>query len=288
MSNLTTIQEAYERLLLGTTVFLDTRFVFGSPEEGRQAYLKDHIPGAVYFDLNTDLSGPILEHGGRHPLPEAADFAAKLGQAGVGDHTEVIVYDDQNGCLSSRLWWMLRYYGHERVKVLNVNYSDWKEAGYPVSTEPPAPARNVFEAKLQHHLIASTEEVRAVLDQPQASVLIDSRTPGSYTGEEPTKYPVNGHIPGAVNHYWKEGVSPSGEFLGADAQRARFTAYSPDQKLIVYCNAGVSACPNALALSEAGFGNVKLYVGSWGDWISYPEHPVAHGKKQEFSGRDVR
>jgi thiosulfate/3-mercaptopyruvate sulfurtransferase len=276
MSNLISLKEAFKQFQQGGTVFLDTRFVFGSPEEGQRAYLEDHIPGAVYLDLNRDLSGPILEHGGRHPLPDASEFAAKLGQAGVGADSKVIVYDDQNSCLSARLWWMLRYYGHEQVKVLNVNYAEWKKAGYPVDADLPRPVPQVFQAEPQPDFTADVQEVKAGLCGDKSDVLlIDSRTPGSYTGEQPTKYPVNGHIPGAVNYYWKEGVDPAGEFMDAAAQRVRFAALPLDTELIIYCNAGVSACPNVLALSEAGYPKVKLYVGSWGDWISYEGNDIA-------------
>ncbi|MFF2093110.1 sulfurtransferase [Paenibacillus sp. NPDC058174] len=276
MSYLISASEAYERLHDSNTVFADVRFVLGQPSAGEEAYRLGHIPGAVFFDLNHDLSGPKEEHGGGHPLPEADLFARKLGQAGIDEHTEVIVYDDQGGSIASRLWWMLKHAGHERVKLLADGFSGWQAGGFPVTTEIALPAAKKFVPRVNDSLQVTIEEVRAGIGA-ENRVLIDSRIHGRYTGEDTSKYLKAGHIPGAINHYWEDG-SPEGVFLDAAHQRERFKSIPLDREIIVYCGAGVTACPNVLALTEAGYTDVKLYVGSWSDWTSYEENPVATGE----------
>ncbi|BBH23274.1 thiosulfate sulfurtransferase [Paenibacillus baekrokdamisoli] len=279
MSNLITASEAFQQLKDPNTVIADVRFVLGEPAAGYNAYLLGHIPGAVFFDLNTDLSGPKMIHGGGHPLPHPDLFADKLGQAGIDEHTNVIVYDDQGGSIASRLWWMLKYAGHERVRLLSGGFSEWEAAGYPVDAELPQRAAKRFVNRFNESLLAAMSEVKNGIGQA-GRVLIDSRVPERYTGKDTSKYAKAGHIPGAINHYWEEG-SPSGVFLGASHQRERFRDIPADQEIIVYCGAGVTACPNILALTEAGFKNVKLYIGSWSDWISYEGNPVAVGEEKE-------
>ncbi|SFB49727.1 thiosulfate/3-mercaptopyruvate sulfurtransferase [Cohnella sp. OV330] len=272
MSNLISISEA--ALLLGkpNAVFADVRFVLGQPEAGRRAYEKGHIPGAVFFDLNADLSGPKAQHGGGHPLPPLDAFAHKLGAAGIGEETEVVVYDDQGGSIAARLWWTLKYLGHERVRLLAEGFSGWRDAGHPVTDELPAPAARTFVPCVNEALSADVEQVKAAIGR-EGAVLIDARKPAHYTGEDTSKYAKAGHIPGAINRFWEAG-SPGGVFQGAEVQKARFGDIPADAEIIVYCGAGVTATPNVLALTEAGYSNVKLYVGSWSDWISYGVNPI--------------
>jgi len=278
MSNLIDSSEAVLRLDDPNTVFADVRFVLGEPSAGYDAYLEGHVPGAVFFDLNKDLSGPKEVHGGGHPLPDTDQFASKLGLAGIDQHTDVIVYDDQGGSIASRLWWMLKHAGHERVKLLSDGFSGWQASGYPVTDELPQPVGKSFLPRPNYSLQATINDVKASIGATN-SVLIDARIHKRYTGEDATKYLKAGHIPGAINHYWEEG-SPSGVFLGAEAQRERFRAIAPDREVIVYCGAGVTACPNVLALTEAGYTNVRLYVGSWTDWTSYEDNPIATGEER--------
>ncbi|MBJ6362576.1 sulfurtransferase [Paenibacillus sp. GCM10012307] len=277
MTNLIHSSEAVHRLHDPHTVFADVRFVLGEPSAGYAAYERGHIPGAVFFDLNEDLSGPKQEHGGGHPLPHPDLFAEKLGRAGIDSHTQVIVYDDQGGSIASRLWWMLKYAGHERVRLLNDGYSGWLANGYPVTSVSSRPEAKQFVPRWNERLQATISDVKAAMGKAD-SVLIDSRIHNRYTGEDTSKYLKAGHIPGAINHYWEDG-SPDGLFLGAVEQRERFKAIPADCEIIVYCGAGVTACPNVLALTEAGYSHVKLYVGSWSDWISYEENPVATGEE---------
>ncbi len=277
MSNLISASEAVKLLGRPDTVFADVRFVLGEPEAGYAAYVRGHVPGAVFFDLNRDLSGPKEAHGGGHPLPPIGEFARKLGEAGIGEGTEVVVYDDQGGSIASRLWWMLKFVGHERVRLLAEGFSGWRKAGYPVTEELPRPKARTFVANVDESLVATMEDVKAGLGR-EDRVLIDSRVHRRYTGDDTTKYAKAGHIPGAINRYWEEG-SPGGVFQGADAQKERFRDIPIEREIVVYCGAGVTACPNVLALTEAGYRNVKLYVGSWSDWISYESNPVAVGEE---------
>lgn len=267
-----------EHLNDSNVVIADCRFILGQPDAGRTAYEAGHIPGAVYFDLERDLSGPIGRHGGRHPLPDIASFAKALGQAGIDSSKTVVVYDDQGGAMASRLWWMLRYAGHDNVKLLDGGYGSWQAAGHPVSTEAPQVQQTVFEAAPQPDMLLSQEDVKSRLGKA-GTTLIDSREPRRYLGLEEPIDPVAGHIPGAVNYFWKQSLDESGRWKRAEGQQERFAGLKRDEEVVVYCGSGVTACPNVLALTEAGFTDVKLYGGSWSDWISYKDNPVATGEE---------
>lgn len=273
-------EQVAERLESGGEVVLaDCRFQLGQPDWGRQAYAQGHLPKAVYFDLEEDLSGPVSEHGGRHPMPDLGVLSLALGQRGIDRETEVIVYDDQGGAMASRLWWLLRFMGHERVYVMDGGYSRWAAAGYPVTTEPPAQAASkVFGGRVQNRLLVVMEDVREKLDWP-GTVLIDSREPKRYLGEEETIDRKAGHIPGATNRFWKDNLDGNGQWKDPAALKERFGFIAPEQEIIVYCGSGVTACPNLLALAEAGREDAKLYLGSWSDWISHEENPVATGEE---------
>ncbi|RKN85780.1 sulfurtransferase [Paenibacillus ginsengarvi] len=267
-----------ERLGDADVVVADCRFALGQPATGSDAYAEGHIPGAVYMDLERDLSGSITTHGGRHPLPDMADFAKVAAGAGIDSSKTVVVYDDQGGAMASRLWWMLRYAGHDKVKLLSGGFSAWKAAGYPVTAEVPAPAASEFRVSIQPDMLLSMEDVKARLGRP-GTTLIDSRERPRYLGETEPIDPVAGHIPGAINRFWKEALDESGRWKQPSGQTARFVDLDPNSEIVVYCGSGVTACPNVLALTEAGFPNVKLYGGSWSDWISYEENPVATGEE---------
>ncbi|EGL83263.1 Rhodanese-like protein [Caldalkalibacillus thermarum TA2.A1] len=258
-------------------VIADCRFVLGQPEAGAEGYRKDHIPGAVYFDLEKDLSGPVQAHGGRHPLPDLDAFVEKLGRAGIDETKTVVAYDDQGGPMAARLWWMLKYLGHDRVYLLEKPYSAWKNEGYPVTAEVTHPAPLQFRPKPNPDMIASIDEVKQKLHDPQV-MLIDARARERYTGEQEPIDRVGGHIPGAVNEFWQEGLDADGSWKSPEKQRQRFSRYldQKDKELIVYCGSGVTACANVVALHEVGL-QPKLYVGSWSDWISYEDNEIEKG-----------
>lgn len=254
---------------------IDCRFDLANPNWGREKYEEEHILHALYFDLNLDLSSPVTEHGGRHPLPNIEEFADKLSQAGIDEHTKVIAYDNEAGANASRLWWLLNYVGHEKVYILDGGFPAWKENGLPVTTEIPVAKRKAFKANVQDHMLVTMGTVKENIHAGADITLIDSREPKRYAGVEELVDPKAGHIPTAVNYFWKDGMLQSGQFKNEAQQQERFQNLAKDKETIVYCGSGVTACPNILALKLAGFQNVKLYAGSWSDWISYPENQIA-------------
>ncbi|MDQ0918198.1 sulfurtransferase [Paenibacillus sp. V4I5] len=259
-------------------VIADCRFALGQPESSRQNYEKDHITGAVYVDLEKDLSGAKMAHGGRHPLPDLGAFSILVGNLGIDGTKTVVAYDDQGGAMASRLWWMLKFLGHSEVYVLDQGYAAWKAAGYPVTDEVSAVFPRTFSPKVNRAMLASMDEVKDKLGRP-GTVLVDSREERRYLGLEEPIDAVAGHIPGARNFFWKGVLGENGAWLSAAEQEKHFAALRDADEIIVYCGSGVTACPNVLGLSEAGFDNVKLYSGSWSDWISYEDNPIAKGEE---------
>lgn len=253
---------------------IDCRFDLANPNWGREKYEEEHIPHALYFDLNLDLSSPVAEHGGRHPLPHIGEFTDKLSQAGIDEYTTVIAYDSQAGANASRLWWLLNYVGHEKVYILDGGFPAWKENGLHTTTEIPVVIRKTFKANIQDNMLVTMETVRENIHAGADVTLIDSREPKRYAGVEELVDQKAGHIPTAVNHFWKDGILESGQFKNEAQQQERFQNLPKDKETIVYCGSGVTACPNIIALKLAGFQNVKLYAGSWSDWISYPENQI--------------
>jgi thiosulfate/3-mercaptopyruvate sulfurtransferase len=248
---------------------IDCRFALGDPDLGRKQYETAHIPGANYLDLNRDLSSPISQHGGRHPLPDDRVLGAKLAAMGINAHTLVVAYDDSRFGFAARLWWLLRYYGHDCVALLDGGYSSWLKAGYPVTDELPAVvAPGDFQPQVRTDWIVDIDRLRAIENSPQ-HVLIDSREPDRYLGNIEPIDPVAGHIPGAVNYPWQDVSTPEGYAVSIAAQQQRWAAISPTLEPIIYCGSGVTACVNLLSLELAGIAGAKLYPGSWSDWISY-------------------
>lgn len=248
---------------------VDCRFSLADAELGHQQYLTSHIPGAFYLHLNRDLSSPVGKHGGRHPLPNLEQFAEKLANIGVNSsQTLVVVYDDSRLAFASRLWWLLRYLGHDRVAVLDGGFSPWQQQGYSVTAELPEPKQGLFSVQLDPESVVDIETVKAQKDSPGV-VLVDSREPGRYRGEYEPIDPVAGHIPGAVNYAWQEVTDDRGFVKSVEEQRRHWSELQSAQEAIVYCGSGVTACVNLLSLHLAGVPNAKLYAGSWSDWCSY-------------------
>ncbi|WIY62727.1 sulfurtransferase [Bacillus arachidis] len=253
---------------------VDCRFDLANPNWGREQYEKEHIPHALYFDLNLDLSSSITEHGGRHPLPDIQDFAEKLSQAGIDEHTTVVAYDSQAGAMASRLWWLLTYVGHQKTYLLNGGFPAWKEQNLSTTAEAPTIERKKFIPNVQDNMLVTMEDVKEKIRTNADVTLIDSREPRRYAGVEELVDPKAGHIPTAENYFWKDGITAEGQFKNKNEQEERFHHLNKEKETIVYCGSGVTACPNILALQTAGFRNVKLYAGSWSDWISYPENQI--------------
>ncbi|CAM3610577.1 sulfurtransferase [Marinicrinis lubricantis] len=277
MKHIVSMKWLLARLYEPDLVIADCRFQLGQPDAGRTAFEQGHISGAVYFDLEQDLSAPVGVHGGRHPLPDPDKLGAVLSKAGIDRTVTVIAYDDQGGAMASRLWWLLRYMGHERVYVMDQGFSHWQQAGFPVSTDNPIRVPRRFVPELQPDMLATVENVRQAIQEGSAQ-LVDSREPARFEGREEPIDRVAGHIPGARNKFWKELLDDDLRMKKPELLQEHFQDVPKDQPVIVYCGSGVTACPNVLALSEAGYDNVKLYAGSWSDWISYEGNPVATGE----------
>lgn len=279
METIVSMEWVRQRLGNADVVIVDCRFALGKPDAGREAYAAGHLPGAVYIDLERDMSGPVTEHGGRHPLPDLGTFTLKLWKAGVADTSTVIAYDDQGGAMASRFWWMMHFLGHDQTVVMDGGFTKWQEAGLPVTDAVPQPAQRSFKPHVRNRLLVSMNEVKERLGRP-GTVLIDSREAPRYRGEAEPIDRVAGHIPGAVNAFWKDSLGADGLWQPAAAQRERFAPLVDGaDEVIVYCGSGVTACPNVLALKMAGYDNVKLYGGSWSDWISYADNPIATGEE---------
>lgn len=252
---------------------LDVRYRMGGPP-GPDEYAKGHLPGARYVDLDAELAAPPGARG-RHPLPDPADFTAAMRRAGVDQDRDVVVYDDWNGWGSARAWWLLRWAGHRRVRVLDGGLAAWTAAGQPLSTEEPAPGEGDFTASPGAMPLLDADRAAELA---RRGVLLDARAPERYRGETEPIDPVAGHIPGAVNAPTTDNVAPDGRFRPAADLAARFTALGADPaaEVGVYCGSGVSAAHEVLALATAGV-PAALYVGSWSEWTTDPTRPVATG-----------
>ncbi|MHA7966344.1 sulfurtransferase [Paenibacillus sp. CAU 1782] len=284
-SNIVSVKELKERLQKGEpVVLLDVRFHPKEPAYGRDAYGSRHLPGAHFIDFKADLTDPAGEHGGRSPLPTPERLAGLFGSLGIDRDSAVVAYEDGNGPAVSRLWWVLRYLGVERVQVLDGGIKAWQAAGEPLSQEPTvvAAAREFVPAP-QADWLVSVDEVRAAsaYQGEGGARLVDSRDAAQYAGHDVSIDPVGGHIPGAAHYFWKDVLDEKGAWKSPEQLSERFAALPQDAEIIVYCGSGISATPNILALQEAGYNKVKLYPGSWSDWISYPHNAVATGDKAD-------
>ncbi|MGH8508313.1 MAG: sulfurtransferase [Gammaproteobacteria bacterium] len=253
-------------------VIVDCRFDLINKQAGRIAYRASHIPGAVYADLEQDLSGPPLVGHGRHPLPSPQALVTLFGRLGIEDGTQVVAYDAAGGSIAARLWWLLRYMGHDKVAVLDRGWQHWNVADFPVAAGEQSNTAARFHGAPERHLVHTIDELAS------ASLLLDSRDPGRYCGEYEPIDRVAGHIPGAINRCWKDNLDAEGLFLSADELHMQFAMLFKDispQRVSVYCGSGVTACHNLLAIKHAGLEMGRLYAGSWSEWCADPSRPVA-------------
>jgi thiosulfate/3-mercaptopyruvate sulfurtransferase len=264
---------------------VDCRFDLARPEWGAAAYAASHVPSALYAHLDRDLSGPITPATGRHPLPTPERLVETLGRWGIDASVQVVAYDQGNGAYASRLWWLLRWAGHQKVAVLNGGFAAWQQAGLPTETTITRQPPRTFIFRNEEPVASTAELERAVRDrtlESGAAVLVDARAADRFAGENETIDPVAGHIPGARNHPFARNVDAQGRFLPAAELRERWTATlgagtAARGGIIAMCGSGVTACHNLLALEIAGLGGARLYAGSWSEWIRAPERPVARG-----------
>ena len=274
-------EELARRLDDPTWVVVDCRWTLTDPAAGPAAHARSHIPGARYANLDDDLSRRPGPSDGRHPLPAAADFAARLGSWGVGNSTTVVAYDEASGAIAARLWWLLGWLGHYRRLVLDGGFAAWTAAGLPVEARMPRwqPAHFVPRA-LADDSVVEAADLPAL--QAAGSLLVDVRAAPRYRGEQEPIDPVAGHVPGAVNRPGSVNIDANGRFRASEALRGELTELlggrSP-RELIAMCGSGVTACQLLLALEVAGLDGAKLYAGSWSEWIRDPARPIATGPK---------
>ncbi len=254
---------------------VDVRHQLADTGYGERAYAAGHIPGAVFLHCDRDLSGSMTGSNGRHPLPDAEKLAKRLGEIGVGATTQVVVYDDAQGMIAGRLWWLLRWLGHDSVALLDGGLQAWQAASGALTGVLPILSAQTFVARPQDRLVKA-DYVLERIETPHMH-LVDARSADRFRGENESIDPVGGHIPGAVNRFFKDNLQPDGRFKPAAELRAEWLAVLagalPDQ-VVHQCGSGVSACLNMLAMEIAGLPGSLLYAGSWSEWCADPGRPV--------------
>ncbi|TXG86172.1 MAG: sulfurtransferase [Rhodocyclaceae bacterium] len=256
---------------------VDLRHQLADTAYGERAYAAAHIPGAIFLHLDRDLSGPMTGKNGRHPLPDPERLKARLGEVGIGNDTQVVVYDDAQGMIAGRLWWLLRWLGHARVAFLDGGFPLWQAEGRPLDNAIPTRAPKQFAGTPDPAMLVDAATLHAGLDSPELC-LIDARGPDRFRGENETIDPVGGHIPGARNRFFKDNLEPDGRFKPAAVLRAEYLALmagAAPAQVVAQCGSGVSACLDLLAMEIAGLHGARLYAGSWSEWCSDPARPVA-------------
>ncbi|MDR5856913.1 sulfurtransferase [Caballeronia sp. LZ062] len=263
----------------GSVLVFDCRFDLAAPEAGETAYAAGHIPGAHYLHLDRDLSGIKTGTNGRHPLPERAALVEKLASFGLNEGQQVVAYDAQGGMYAARLWWLLRWLGHDSVALLDGGLQAWEAAGKPLNTAVPPKTPGTFKAGQPLQVTVDARAIERSIGT-RDHLLIDARATDRYRGENETIDPVGGHIPGALNHFFKNNLTQEGRFKTAHELREAFESLiggTPADRVVLQCGSGVTACHNALAMEIAGLHGAALYPGSWSEWSADPGRPVATG-----------
>lgn len=262
-------------------VVVDCRHDLARPEQGRAEYADGHAPGARFLHLDDDLSGPRNGRNGRHPLPDIETLADTLGRNGINSDTQVVAYDAHGGMYAARLWWLLRWLGHEAVAVLDGGLPAWRAADLPLTTDIPAVQPRRFDPQ-PRPLHVDADALLADPPDRRAHFIVDARAPDRYCGENETLDPVGGHIPGARNRFFRDNLDASGHFKSAAQLREEWQALlvdTPAAQVVHQCGSGVTACHNALAMEVAGLPGSRLYPGSWSEWCADPKRPIATGPR---------
>jgi len=278
-TTLVTTAELFDHLEDPGWIVFDCRHELTNPEAGPREYAKSHIPGARFLHVDEDLSAPLTGANGRHPLPDPDVFARKLGAAGVDRAKQVVAYDAHGANYAARLWWMLRWLGHDAVAVLDGGWGKWLREDRPESSVVPTPTPARFEPASRPSSSVDTRFLLAHLRDPSVLV-VDARTADRYRGETEPFDPVAGHIPGSISLPFKENLAQGGVFKPAEALRAQWRAAignATPASVVHTCGSGVSACQNLLAMEIAGLSGSRLYAGSWSEWCADPARPVATG-----------
>ena len=255
----------------------DCRHDLAKPDLGEQQYRAGHVPGALFAHLDRDLSARKTGKNGRHPLPEPQDFEKWLEKTGLTPKDQVVCYDGGPGAMAARLWWMLRWIGHDKVAVLDGGFAKWTKEGRPVTIDVPLFTRLNYPIKVRKDFAVDVETVAKSLNQ---QLLLDARAPTRYRGEQEPIDPVAGRIPGARNRFNMDNLSAEGVFKDKESLRKDFAAVLGKRlpsEAVHYCGSGVAACHNLLAMEVAGLKGGKLYAGSWSEWSADPKRPQERG-----------
>jgi thiosulfate/3-mercaptopyruvate sulfurtransferase len=255
----------------------DCRHDLLKPELGEQQYRVAHIPGAAFAHLDRDLSAPKSGTNGRHPLPEPKVFIAWLGRQGLKPMDTIVCYDGGSGTMAARLWWMLRWVGHEAVAVLDGGYAKWVNEGRPVNANVPAFPATQYPGRVRPEMAVDVGYVQSHLGQ---ATLLDARAPARWRGEAEPIDPVAGRIPGSLNRFSNDNLKADGTFKQPEVLKHEFLSVLGTRKLqdiIHSCGSGVAACHNLLAMEIAGLKGARLYAGSWSEWIADPKRPRERG-----------
>ncbi|MEJ2758543.1 MAG: sulfurtransferase [Anaerolineales bacterium] len=254
---------------------VDCRYDLFDPEYGEQAYLSAHIPGAVFADINTQLSGPVIPgKTGRHPLPQIDDLTKTFSNWGIDENTQVVGYDDGGGKFAARLWWLLHWLGHPQVAVLDGGIDIWKNANLPLETSPASRDRKQFIPNPQPQMIINLSQMNTI---PSKLTIIDSRAPERYAGKIENIDPVAGRIPRAKNRFFQKNLQEDLTFLTPKVLKNQFSTLlkeSTPDNVVFYCGSGITGSHNVLAMYMSGLGMPKLYPGSWSEWITDPSRPI--------------
>lgn len=256
---------------------LDCRFDLLAPDAGHEAWLEAHIPGAVYADLDRDLSGPVTPDTGRHPLPTTARARQTFSRLGIDAATAVVAYDDGNGAIASRAWWLLRWLGHRRVTVLDGGLAAWRARNLPLESGATEAERREFPVSEHPDWLLSSAEIVARLGAGRDLRLVDARDAARFRGETEPIDAKAGHIPGSRNLPFSDCLQPDGTWMTAAALRERLAAVLGDDRSAewgVMCGSGVTACHLAISGLLAGYREPRVYVGSWSEWIRDPARPI--------------
>jgi thiosulfate/3-mercaptopyruvate sulfurtransferase len=277
---LMTVSELLGRLNDPGLAVFDCRFLLDAPDACEREYLQAHIPGAVYVHLDRDMSAPKTGRNGRHPLPVPEVLVATVRRLGISNSTDVVVYDAVGGGLAaSRLWWTLRYVGHDRVSFLDGGWPAWVAAGGPTKAGEERRAPAEFVAQIRPEMAADIDVTAQAAGSPDWRV-VDVRAPSRYRGEEEPIDPVAGHIPGAQNRYWQDYLTLDGRLQDAAGLRREFETLLggvPPERSIFYCGSGVTSAFMVFLMEYAGLPGARVYPGSWSEWCSDPARPVATG-----------
>ncbi len=260
-------------------IVCDCRHDLVKTDAGRSAYAQAHIPSARFVHLDEDLSAPLTGRNGRHPLPDPAKFVARLGSLGIDNGKQVVAYDATGGAYAARLWWMLRWVGHEATAVLDGGWDAWLAATHPITDQLPPIKAARFNMRVRNEAVLDAESILASRGMP-GPLMLDARSADRFRGENETLDPVAGHIPGAVNRFFRHNLDVDGNFKRPTTLRQEFDdllGNNAPGNVAHYCGSGVTACHNELAMEMAGLAGSRLYPGSWSEWCSDPSRPVATG-----------